>query len=263
MIRIEADTLEEAYSKAASELTCSVTQITFNVIQNPKSGFLGMFKKSAIIEARHKNESNLKSQYDSKSRSKKKKIKINKKSNQLVNEEKKFQKPVSKKIIKKENTKQTIAMQTALIEIQNDINTLFIHSCFELDKIKVKEYREDTVLIEFDGKDAALLIGKEGYRYKSLSYLLYHWINMKYNLNVRLEVAEFLQNQEEMIERYLVGIIERINSIGRAKTKILDGVLVKIALEALRKEFPNKYVGIKSSREGGRFIVVNDFNKKK
>ncbi len=78
-----------------------------------------------------------------------------------------------------------------------------------------------------------------------------------------LEIAEFLKNQEEMIAKYLVGVIERINNTGRAQTKILDGVLVKIALESLRAEFPDKYVGIKSGREGGRFIVINDFNRKK
>jgi len=56
MIRIEADTLEEAYSKAAAQLSCSVTQILFDVVQNPSSGFLGMFKKSAIIDAKRKGE---------------------------------------------------------------------------------------------------------------------------------------------------------------------------------------------------------------
>ena len=104
--------------------------------------------------------------------------------------------------------------------------------------------------------------GKEGYRYKALSYLLYNWINLKYGLNIRLEIAEFLKNQEEMIEKYLAPVIERIRNSGRGQTKILDGVLIKIALESLRAAFPEKYVGIKSGREGGKFIVVNDFNRK-
>lgn len=117
-------------------------------------------------------------------------------------------------------------------------------------------------MIEFSGEDAALLIGKEGYRYKALSYLLYNWINLKYGLNIRLEIAEFLKNQEEMIEKYLAPVIERIRSTGKGQTKILDGVLIKIALESLRSEFPEKYVGIKAGKEGGKFIVVNDFNRK-
>ena len=60
---------------------------------------------------------------------------------------------------------------------------------------------------------------------------------------------------------YLSTIIERVELIGKAQTKPLDGVLVKIALEQLRQRFPDKYVGIKNSDEG-KFIVINDFHKK-
>ncbi len=298
MIRIEANTLEEAYSKAAAELTCSVTQITFDVIQNPSSGFLGMFKKSAIVEAKRSNETSSRpKEGEDRPRKNRNRRNKNKKFEQREDGEKKqeskpqpkkkpesskkpqrkpeakkenqkavekpAQKPAPRPAPRRENTKPKVEVGIAVIEIQKDINALFEHSCFELNEIKVEAYSEDTVLVEFGGEDAALLIGKEGYRYKSLSYLLYNWINIKYNLNVRLEIAEFLKNQEEMIAKYLVGVIECINNTGRAQTKILDGVLVKIALEALRAEFPDKYVGIKSGREGGRFIVINDFNRKK
>ena len=299
MIRIEANTLEEAYSKAAAELTCSVTQITFKVIQNPSSGFLGMFKKSAIVEAKRSNETSSKPKgEDSEDRPRKSRNRRNKnkkfeqredgekkqesksqpkrkpeaprKSQRKPEARKESSKAVEKSTQKhvqrsprRENSKPKVEVGIAIIEFKKEINALFAHSCFELDEIKVEAYSEDTVLVEFGGEDSALLIGKEGYRYKSLSYLLYNWINIKYNLNVRLEIAEFLKNQEEMIAKYLVGVIERINNTGRAQTKILDGVLVKIALEALRAEFPDKYVGIKSGREGGRFIVINDFNRKK
>lgn len=294
MIRIEAVTLEEAYSKASAELSCSVTQISFEVIQNPSSGFLGMFKKSAIIEAKKLGESveseerpkrsknnrrnkNRKKEgatetvapVEEKPKQQKKRQETTKKpqNNNKKREEKKeisksVGKPTERPVSRREKLKPKVEVGIAVEEIRTDINKLFTHSCFELEEIKVEVHNEDTVLIEFTGEDAALLIGKEGYRYKSLSYLLYNWINIKYNLNVRLEIAEFLKNQEEMIAKYLVGVIERINNTGRAQTKILDGVLVKIALEALRKEFPNKYVGIKSGREGGRFIVINDFNRK-
>ncbi len=91
--------------------------------------------------------------------------------------------------------------------------------------------------------------------------MLYNWLNVKYNLAIRLEIAEFLKNQEAMIEQYLNGVIERVQNTGRAQTKPLDGVLVKIALEKLREKFPQKYVGIKSGNDG-KFVVVNDFFKK-
>jgi len=55
MKRIEAETLEEAYSQAAKELNCSVTQINYEIVQHPTSGVMGMFKKTAIIIAVKKN----------------------------------------------------------------------------------------------------------------------------------------------------------------------------------------------------------------
>jgi spoIIIJ-associated protein len=149
-----------------------------------------------------------------------------------------------------------------LPQIRVGVNELVETSCFKIHVVRVEAHDEQSVLVEIDGEDAALLIGKEGYRYKAFSYLLYNWINMKYGLGIRLEIAQFLHNQEEMIENYLVTIIERIGAQGRAQTKPLDGVLIKIALEKLRARFPEKYVGIKTGREGRKFVVVNDFNRK-
>jgi len=283
MIRIEAKNFDEAYVKASSELGCSITEITIDVIQNPSSGFLGMFKKTAIIEAKLSNEvqknekprrSRNRKNKDSKPFAKKEPKNEVKVEESISNTKKELKLPAADKVahekkkparkprFEKAAKKPKVDMDIAVSEIKANVNNLFKYSCFDLTEVKVEAYNEDTVLVEFGGEDSALLIGKEGYRYKSLSYLLYNWINIKYNLNVRLEIAEFLQNQEEMIGKYLIGVIERINNTGRAQTKILDGVLVKIALEALRAEFPDKYVGIKSGHQGGKFIVINDFNRK-
>ena len=56
MIKIEAVTLEGAFNDAAAALDCSVTQLAVEVVQAPSSGFLGLFKKKAIIVATIKNE---------------------------------------------------------------------------------------------------------------------------------------------------------------------------------------------------------------
>ena len=47
---IEANTLEEAYEKAAKMLNCSVADIEAKVIQYPSKGIFGLFSKKAIIE---------------------------------------------------------------------------------------------------------------------------------------------------------------------------------------------------------------------
>ena len=186
-------------------------------------------------------------------------------------------KQVTPNLAKKENsdTRQTRAQSAqkqkeqklradidkALPEIKQGVEKLFGGNFFAIDRIDVSKFDDETVLVELDGEDAALLIGKEGYRYKAISYLLYNWISSKYGLAVRLEIAQFLQNQEAAIEQYLKGVFERVEETGKAKTKPLDGVLVKIALEKLREKFPDKYVSVKSSGDG-QFVVVNDFIKK-
>jgi len=144
--------------------------------------------------------------------------------------------------------------------VELEINELFDLTCFEIDAIEVSPYDENTLLVEFKGKDAALLIGKEGYRYKALSYMLFNWINTKYQVQLRLEIAEFLKNQEESISKYLVGVCENIDRDGRAQTKILDGVLIQIALNELRERYPDKYIVIRSTRDGLKYIIINDYH---
>ena len=144
--------------------------------------------------------------------------------------------------------------------VTKDINELFDLTCFKIESIDVSVHDENTLLIEFKGDDAALLIGKEGYRYKALSYMMFNWINTKYQVQLRLEIAEFLKNQEESISKYLVGVCENIDRDGKAQTKILDGVLVQIALNELRDKYPDKYIVIRSTRDGLKYIIINDYH---
>ncbi len=151
--------------------------------------------------------------------------------------------------------------ESVLTEIREGLERLLDASAFAISVSEVSKYDDKTVFVKLDGEDCALLIGKEGYRYKAISYMLFNWINAKYGLGIRLEIAEFLKNQENAVSMYLASVIQKIELAGRGHTKPLDGVLVKIALEQLRARFPNKYVGIKNSDEG-RYVVVNDFFKK-
>ena len=176
--------------------------------------------------------------------------------------ENKPEEPKEMAFVKKAENKQGGELNTEILnEIESGLKTLFGASDFKIHIEEVSKYDENSVYIKLDGEDCALLIGKEGYRYKALSSLLYNWINSKYNLNVRLEIAEFLKNQEAGMRVYLEGIIRRVEENGHAITKPLDGVLIKIALEQLRERFKDKYVGIKNSEEG-KYIIINDFHSR-
>lgn len=296
MLKIESKTLEIAYSEAAQQLECSVTELQVEIVQHPSGGFLGLFAKSAIIVA-------LRKETIAKSASSVVEKAVESAVETVEEELPQEDKKVEDKPVKKESAKpqQRILNETILpasfvtdqddedeqndyiadaiegmfddeedeafddidtiaSEVKEQINTLFSKTCFELNEIDVTVYDENTLMIDFNGNDAALLIGKEGYRYKALSYMIFNWINAKYGFQLRLEIAEFLKNQEESITRYLVGVCESIDRDGKAQTKILDGVLVQIALKQLRDQYPDKYVAIRSTRDGSKFIIVNGYN---
>ena len=310
MIKIESANLQDAYEKAALHYSCSVTELQVEVLQHPSSGFLGLFKKSAIIVASCKKElreSDVKPAKKYESNPELIREKIEKSTYQEENRIEKAEpflkqsKPTEQKILNdtilptsfvsdqdeeyveeelsayeyKESYKnefdknyfydereevEEYSPQEIVLKVKNEINHLFKLICFDIDTIDVKLYDESTLLVEISGEDSALLIGKEGYRYKALSYMIFNWINSKYQLQLRLEIAEFLKNQEESVSRYLVGVCETIEREGRAQTKILDGVLVQIALKQLRETYPDKYVAIRSTRDGLKFIIINDYN---
>ena len=146
-------------------------------------------------------------------------------------------------------------------EIRIQLDKLLKAGEFGVRISELSVYDKDSIYIKLEGEDAALLIGKEAYRYKALSYLLHNWINSRYKLLIRLEIADFLRNQSQSMDFYLQSIIERVEATGKAQTKPLDGVLVKLALEKLRERFPNKYVGIKQNGEE-KIVIINDFLKK-
>ncbi len=310
MKRIEADTLEEAYSKAAKALSCSVTEINYEIVQHPTSGVMGLFKKTAIIVAVKKSIAVTENSSDitalkeevkkdtvneirdkpQKPKEEKKVIKKDEKISKIPKVKKhkvdikKFEKKdeivdtfFSSELTKEESTKDIVKESREVIfdddrdipenrersiEIERKIQNLMKVACFEIDTVEVDVFN-GIAHIFIDGEDAALLIGKEGYRYNALSYMLFNWINAEYNLYIKLEIAEFIQAQEEMIDNYLKPIAEHIIEHGKGKTKPLDGILVQIALEKLRAMFPNKYIAIKTGKDGKKFIIINDFNTRK
>ncbi len=289
----EAKTLKEAYEQATKEFACSITEFDITIIQEASKGFLGFGKKNALIEVVLKNDNNNKSKHKQTTLLKKKKdIKIKNISEKIENTKKTSELKTNN--IKKENDntlnkvstiktnekifdnfydkeKQNNHMNTLKIKndkekiiekVQCGLHSMFNNSCYDIEQIKVEFYNEETLYIEFNGKDSALLIGKEGYRYKALSYILFNWINNKFNLMLRLEIAEFLQNQENAIDEYLEPVIKIIHEKGFFKTKLLDGILLHITLTRLRKEFPNKYIVVKKNVKGSQYILVNEYRTK-
>ena len=273
MKKVEAPTLEEAYQKASQMLECSISELQCEVVQHPAKGIFGFLKKDAIIVATCKNKKKSSSKTSTEKEVKKeiildlpkeeenvateiiaivKEETVEEKNNVLDN----FFEPQKEEDLPEE---ENIVYDELAHMIENELTNLLDKSCFDIDVVEV-DVVDNTALIFIDGEDAALLIGKEGYRYNALSYMIFNWLHTKYELFIKLEIAEFLTTQQEMIRNYIKPVIENVEKNGKGKTRFLDGILVQIALEQLRERFPDKYVAVKTGREGKKFVVINEFN---
>lgn len=216
MKTFSAKTLQDAIILASKELNCSVVDLTYEVIQQPSNGFLGIGKKEAIISVVSNSPySGIKKNfYDEKS------------------------------------------MLSDCVAIQKELSKMLSFMPYEIEKIKVDPYDKGTIRIYLDGKDTALLIGEKGYRYKALSYLLFNWISPTYGYNIRLEVAQFLSIQEEIIEQYLQSIESEILNSTEYRTKNLSGILGVIALKRLRELYPGRYICLKNE-DNEQFVFIS------
>jgi spoIIIJ-associated protein len=279
MTKVEAPTLEEAYELAATQLSCSVTELQYEVIQYPSKGVLGLFKKHAIIVATSKAVPSVKEvQTEAATAQPSVEEELASEILSTLKEESPAEVIVEEEVV---ITQVPEVSEDAIVEgffetdtatedeplvdvalaqsIEESLKRLFEVSCFDIDVVEV-DVVDNTALIFIDGEDAALLIGKEGYRYNALSYMLFNWLHTKYQLYIKLEIAEFLTTQQEMIRNYIQPVIENVKKYGKGKTRFLDGILVQIALEQLREAFPDKYVAVKTGKSGKKFVVINEFH---
>lgn len=310
MTKVTASTLQEALSKAALELDCSVTELDYEVVQYESKGVLGIGKKDAIIIANLKNSAQLDSTQkhqeanyqQSQTTQSKQNIQESSQANSSQNnpnqnnqgffdasefvasaslessepsyESKNYEsskqnhtnqsyanydEPYNADNTSTTQTKKFQTKEEVASEIQNLIQEMLSYTPYKIDNVNVGFYDNQTLSIYIDGEDSALLIGERGYRYKAISYLLFNWIQPAYGYNIRLEIAQFLQNQEDAIDAYLVGIINEVKREGRAQTKPLDGILAFIALKKLRGHFPDKYISFRENPQNERYIIINDF----
>jgi len=296
MKKIEASTLEEAYDIACREFDCSITELRYEIVQYPSGGIFGLFGKKAIIvadapervegvgeeksrpEVRMEEEKSEKTQESRTPHGESERAQSRDERDEVSGSERGYGERESRRDMgesdrvvmesffcedgDEESTKDSSEERDEVAqEIERELRRLIDSSCFDIDTVEV-DVENGTAYIFIDGEDAALLIGREGYRYNALSYLLFNWIHARYGLYIKLEIAQFLSSQQEMISNYIKPVIEHVESEGWGRTRPLDGILVQIALEQLRERFPDKYVAIKKSRsDGKRYVVINDFLK--
>jgi len=289
MIEIESSDLNSAIIEASEKLNCPYEDIDYHIIQAPKKGLLGVGRKSAIIVAnckKSRDEIEPTQIFDKQKKDKSSPINIS----SLLDKKDQLLKSISEKIGYKEdetsknievdsletktlNNKEVVKDDSQKVEVKQDrkeeieqkVRNLILNStCFEIDVCRVDSIEDDSIYITIDGRDAPLLIGREGYRYKALYFTLSSWLHTSYGLKLTLEVGQFIKKHREIIHRYLLDEVFPVVDKGLSfKTKPLDEFLLKIALKEIREKYPEKYVKIRDSVEGDKFIVIDEFFTKK
>ncbi|CBG40203.1 Jag N-terminal domain-containing protein [Helicobacter mustelae] len=220
MKKFTAPTLQNALIQASEALNCSVVDLEYEVLQHPSPGLLGIGKKQAVIIA-------------------------NRKTPPKESQNSKF-------------TPEMVKVQEHCKIIQEELRELLACMPYEIDAIEVTPYDHQTLFIFLDGEDSPLLIGENGYRYRAFSYMLFYWVHFRYGYNIRLEVARFLQMQEEMVDQYMRSIHPYIEHSKHFKTKKLNGTSAFLLLKRLREKYPGKYISIKQE-ENEQYILIRSF----
>lgn len=303
MIRIIKNTLDECYIEASNRLRKPVDEVELTVIQKESRGFLGLFKKRAIIVIEGKDEysdtQNSKASKPKSSENVANKVKAStqkseptkakstqkdrvpsktkdfsddepisktKTSNKISkapsskSKDKKSLKPISdntSKIVKNIEEDDNSPM---IAEIKSKLEELLSSLDFNLYVLEIKYLNEDNAIyVNIGGDSLALIIGNKGYRYKAIYHLISTWLMIRYNVFLRLEIAEFLQKQEDFLNKYIDKVCYSIEMNSYYETEIFDEVSIVILEDLLRKRFFEKTIIVKNSdEECKQYIILKD-----
>jgi spoIIIJ-associated protein len=161
-------------------LECSISELQCEVVQHPTKGIFGFLKKNAIIVATCKVSLSSKGEEDN--------IEEDVASEILATVKEEITQTTAETLVENDHVldsffevdtisnekvtseekafeEENVIYDELALLIEDQLKELLSHSCFEIDVVEV-DVRDNTALIFIDGEDAALLIGKEGYRYK-------------------------------------------------------------------------------------------------
>ena len=142
---IEAENLKDAYNRAANTLGCSVTQLNVRVLQHPSGGFLGFFKKNAVIEAVLEGEKFSENPEFSASQNK------TGKAEKKQGDKSEPQSPRTAHPKHRKEKQKAVVTDENLIEIKEKLSALFKSSEFKIEVSEVSKIDENTVYIKLQG----------------------------------------------------------------------------------------------------------------
>jgi len=198
-----AKTVNDALTEASVFLQVPSSMVEYEVIEEQKSGLLGLFSKPAKIKARVKVDEPKKAEF----------LKAEPKKNEYVKKEVRTE-------VKEESTTKKVVTENK--EPINQANVEAVAKKFlkeVLDAMKIEatvkvsfELEEGAVSINIEGEDMGILIGKRGQTLDSLQYLTSLVINKETTcyLKVKLDTENYRERRKETLENLAKNIAYKV-----------------------------------------------------
>ncbi len=194
-IEITAKTINGAIDEALKKLDTTIDKISYEVIQEPSKGFLGLLSKPAKVVVTLIEE----------------KLPENK----IL--EKRIPKIVSEDEFKREKIEPKLINENA-----PEIAKQFLTEIFEKMKISVdvdaKINEKNNLLIELKGKDIGIIIGKRGQTLDSLQYLVNLVVNkgeFSY-MSVNIDTEDYRERRRKALENLAINLSKKVKATNKS-----------------------------------------------
>ena len=253
-----AKTVNLAIDEALKELNTTIDKIEYTVLQEPSKGFLGIGSKPAKVLVKIKEEDKKIDIETVKFENKP----IAKKEEKVVIQQ---EKRIPKMVTEDDNTQETVLKQEKPKEINENAPTIAKEFLIEIFKtmniivnIDAKITDKNSLLINLEGDDIGVIIGKRGQTLDSLQYLTNLVVNKgEYAyMSVSLDTADYRKRRKQTLEQLAVNLAKKAKKTKRnVSLEPMNPYERRIIHGALQND-PN----VKTYSEGNepfRYVVIS------
>lgn len=262
----EADTLDDAYKKISQSIDIPISQLDIEVVQTQTSGLFGLIKKGAILKVNLPDDLQSNTQQEPTTQLKQEPITQSEPTAQLKpkhdtkpstpNDIEASTPPID--IDKEPQIQYKVINDETTQDIHQKLDKLFATYCLDVKIVKLHKIDDFNIYIKFDGEDSKILIGTKGFRYDSLSFMLHSWLKRKYDLELRLEILQYLESKQHKVAVLLEKFFEDVSEYGYATSVELSGQYLRIAIDLIQDRFPDKELVFDVTQKNRKTIRIDD-----
>ena len=239
---VEDKTVQDALTQASIKLELTSDQLEYEVIEEEKSGLLGLFAKAAKIRVRKKGEHTEEKETDISS-------------DETPKTEEKGESTAEKKVAS------TSPKSVDIADVDKFLTDLF--KAMDIEVEISKEFNEENNELEINlaGPKMGLLIGKRGQTLDALQYLISLVLNKNSDeyIKVKLDTENYRERRKETIENLAKNVAKKVKKSGRpAFLEPMNPYERRIIHATLQND---KYVDTHSEGDEPRRKVVVTVNK--